>query len=169
MLGVVRLLGLGREKLTSAKAVGLGSWVSVRLFASLPIVSPRCLPFGKAFSIPFSYKEFGREDERVLGFYREPRRWMNTLNMSMNIMNTLNIGMNLLNMSESSDRESHEPPAFGGEDTESEEPSQYVCSEDESSQTEGVVEGMIESRIVVHEGVRGEPSVDSGSAAYKEM
>ncbi|CAL8152804.1 unnamed protein product [Prunus armeniaca] len=71
MSGVVRLLGLGREKLTSAKAVGLGSWVS---------------------------------------------------------------------MSESSDRESHEPPAFGGEDTESEEPSQYVCSEDESSQTEGVVE-----------------------------
>ncbi|CAL8992716.1 unnamed protein product [Prunus brigantina] len=94
---------------------------------------------------------------------------MNTLNMSMNMMNTLNLGMNLLNMFESSDKESHDPPAFGGEDTESEEPSQYVCSEDESSQTEGVVEGMIESRMVVHEGERGEPSIDSQEVEYREM
>ncbi|CAL8148624.1 unnamed protein product [Prunus armeniaca] len=63
-------------------------------------------------------------------------------------------------MSESSDRESHDPLAFGSEDTESEEPNEYVCSEDESSQTEGVVECIIE---------RGEPSVDSGSEAYREM
>ncbi|CAL2229627.1 unnamed protein product [Prunus armeniaca] len=40
------------------------------------------------------------------------------------------------------------------EDTESEEPSKYVCSEYESSQTEGLVEGLIESRMVVHEGER---------------
>ncbi|CAL2252506.1 unnamed protein product [Prunus armeniaca] len=65
-----------------------------------------------------------------------------------------------LSMSESSDRESHDPLAFGREDTESEEPNEYVCSEDESSQTEGVVECIIE---------RGEPSVDSGSEAYREM
>ncbi|CAL2256831.1 unnamed protein product [Prunus armeniaca] len=67
-------------------------------------------------------------------------------------------------MSESSDRESHDPTAFGGEDTESEEPNQYVCSEAECSQTEGVVEGMIESRMVVHDGERGERSVDSREA-----
>ncbi|CAL8175819.1 unnamed protein product [Prunus armeniaca] len=48
---------------------------------------------------------------------------MNTLNMSMHLMNTLNIDTNLLNMSESSDRESHDPPVFGGEDTESAKPS----------------------------------------------
>ncbi|VVA30048.1 PREDICTED: cytosolic purine 5'-nucleotidase, partial [Prunus dulcis] len=72
-------------------------------------------------------------------------------------------------MSESSDRESPDPPAFGGDDTESEEPSQYVCSEEESSETEGMVEGIIESRMIGHGGERGEPSVDSGSAAYREM
>ncbi|BBH05100.1 hypothetical protein Prudu_016392 [Prunus dulcis] len=72
-------------------------------------------------------------------------------------------------MSESSDRESPDPPAFGGDDTESEEPSQYVCSEEESSETEGIVEGIIESRMIGHGGERGEPSVDSGSAAYREM
>ncbi|CAL2277107.1 unnamed protein product [Prunus armeniaca] len=53
-------------------------------------------------------------------------------------MNTLNIGMNLLNMSESSDKESPDPLAFGGDDTESEEASEYVCYEDESSQTESL-------------------------------
>ncbi|CAL2255805.1 unnamed protein product [Prunus armeniaca] len=94
---------------------------------------------------------------------------MNTLDMIMNLINTLIFDMNMLNMSESSDSKSHDPPAFGGEDTESEEPSQYVCSEDESSQTKGVVEGMIESRMVVHEGERGEPSVDSWEAEYREM
>lgn len=72
-------------------------------------------------------------------------------------------------MFESSGRESHDPPAFRGEDTESEEPSLYVCSEGESSQTEGVVEGVIEGRMVVHEGERGEPSVDSREAEYREM
>ncbi|KAL6269603.1 hypothetical protein ACE6H2_026514 [Prunus campanulata] len=76
-------------------------------------------------------------------------------------------------MSESSDRESHDPPTFGGKDTKSEssqlEPSLYVCSKRESSQTEGVVEGVIESRMVVHEGDRGEPSVGSGSTTYREM
>ncbi|CAL8164141.1 unnamed protein product [Prunus armeniaca] len=87
---------------------------------------------------------------------------MNTLNMSMNMMNTLNIGMNLLNKKSC-------PPAFGGEDTESEEASQYMCSESEGSEIEGVAEGVIESRMVVHEGEGGDPSVDSGSAAYKEM
>ncbi|CAL2270985.1 unnamed protein product [Prunus armeniaca] len=71
--------------------------------------------------------------------------------------------------SESSSRESHDPPAFGGKDTKSEEPSQYVCSEGESSETKVMVEGVIESRMVVYEGERGEPSVDSGSAAYREM
>ncbi|CAL2246902.1 unnamed protein product [Prunus armeniaca] len=45
-------------------------------------------------------------------------------------------------------RESRDPPAFGGEDTESEEPSQYVCSEDESSQTEGVVEEVVTDRVL---------------------
>ncbi|CAL8168090.1 unnamed protein product [Prunus armeniaca] len=75
----------------------------------------------------------------------------------------------LIMTSESSSRESHDPPAFGGEDTKSEEPSQYVCSEGESSETKVVVEGVIESRMVVYEGERGEPSVDSGSAAYREM
>ncbi|CAL2266420.1 unnamed protein product [Prunus armeniaca] len=70
---------------------------------------------------------------------------MNTLSMSMNMMNTLNIGMNLLNMSESSNRESHDPLAFGGEDTKSEEPSQYCMR------------------------VRGEPSIDSREVEYREM
>ncbi|CAL2247509.1 unnamed protein product [Prunus armeniaca] len=86
---------------------------------------------------------------------------MNTLNMDMNLMNTLNIDMNLLNMSESSGRESYDPPAFGGENTEGEEPSLYVCSEGESSQTEGVVKGVIESRMVGLEGERRELLVDS--------
>ena len=71
-------------------------------------------------------------------------------------------------MSESSDRESN-PPAFGGDDIESEEPSQYICSEEESSETEGMVEGTIESRMIGPRGERGEPSEDSGSAAYREM
>ncbi|CAL8174620.1 unnamed protein product [Prunus armeniaca] len=43
-------------------------------------------------------------------------------------------------MFESSDKESPDPLAFGGDDTESEEASEYVCYEDESSQTEGLVE-----------------------------
>lgn len=51
-------------------------------------------------------------------------------------------------MSESSGRESHNPPAFSGKDTESEEPSLYVCFEGESSQSEYVVECVIESRMV---------------------
>lgn len=76
-------------------------------------------------------------------------------------------------MSESSDRESHDPFALGGEDTESEssqsEPSLYVCSERESSQTEGVVDGAIESRMVVYEGDRVEPSVSSGLSSYNRM
>ena len=70
-------------------------------------------------------------------------------------------------MSESSDRESPDPSAFGEDDTESEEPSQYVCSKDESLETEGMVEGIIESRMIRHGGERGEPSIDSESAAYK--
>ncbi|BBN70398.1 hypothetical protein Prudu_1468S000100, partial [Prunus dulcis] len=91
----------------------------------------------------------------------------NMMNMSMNMMNTLNMyehveflpGMKICQisavvMSESSDRESLDPPAFGGDDTESEEPSQYICSEEESSDTEGLVEGTIESRMIVP-GVRG--------------
>ena len=72
-------------------------------------------------------------------------------------------------MSERSDRESLDPPAFGGDDTESEEPSQYVCSEEESSDTEGLVEGTIESRMVLSGVERVEPSEDSGAAAYREM
>ncbi|CAL8168861.1 unnamed protein product [Prunus armeniaca] len=39
-------------------------------------------------------------------------------------------------MSESSYRESHDPLAFGGEDTESEEPSEYVCYEVDSQEAE---------------------------------
>ena len=72
-------------------------------------------------------------------------------------------------MSESSDRESLDPPAFGGDDTESEEPSQYVCSEEESSDTEGLVEGTIESRMILSGVERVEPSEDSGAVAYREM
>ncbi|BBH00055.1 hypothetical protein Prudu_009956 [Prunus dulcis] len=72
-------------------------------------------------------------------------------------------------MSESSDRESPDPPAFGGDDTESEEHSQYICSKEESSETKGLVEGTIESRMIGPGGERGEPSGDSGSAAYREM
>ncbi|BBG93111.1 hypothetical protein Prudu_001023 [Prunus dulcis] len=72
-------------------------------------------------------------------------------------------------MSESSDRESLDPPAFGGDDTESDEPSQYICSEEEDSETEGLVEGTIESRMIGPGGERGQPSEDSGSAAYREM
>ena len=72
-------------------------------------------------------------------------------------------------MSESSDRESLDPPAFGGDDIESEEPSQYVCSEEESSDTEGLVEGTIESRMILSGVERVEPSEDSGAAAYREM
>ncbi|CAL2230997.1 unnamed protein product [Prunus armeniaca] len=53
--------------------------------------------------------------------------------------------------------------------SESEEASEYVCSEDESSQTEGFVEGLIEARMVVHEGEMAGPSVESGSEAYREM
>ncbi|CAL8174972.1 unnamed protein product [Prunus armeniaca] len=39
-------------------------------------------------------------------------------------------------MSESSGGESQDPPAFGGEDTESDEPSLYVCSKGESFQSD---------------------------------
>ncbi|CAL2239905.1 unnamed protein product [Prunus armeniaca] len=106
----------------------------------------------------------GQGDFRRLSVNR-----MNTLNMSMNLVNTLNIEENLLHMSESSNKESHDPPAFGRDDTESEEPSEYVCSEGESSQTEGLVEGIIESRLVVHDGEIGEPLVDSRKAEYREM
>ncbi|CAL9004636.1 unnamed protein product, partial [Prunus brigantina] len=53
--------------------------------------------------------------------------------------------------------------------TESEEASEYICSEDGSSQTEGLVEGLVEARMVVHEGVRSDPPIDSGSDAYGEM
>ncbi|CAL2247848.1 unnamed protein product [Prunus armeniaca] len=53
--------------------------------------------------------------------------------------------------------------------SESEEASEYVCSEDESSQTEGLVEGLIEARMVVHEGEMAGPSVESRSEAYREM
>ncbi|KAI5332292.1 hypothetical protein L3X38_022421 [Prunus dulcis] len=55
-------------------------------------------------------------------------------------------------MSESSDRENHDPLAFVRDDTKSEEPIPYVCSKDESAQSEHLVEGIIESRIVVHKG-----------------
>ncbi|CAL8117016.1 unnamed protein product [Prunus armeniaca] len=108
---------------------------------------------------------FGREGERVLGFLVYPRIRMNTLNMSMNMLNILNLEMNLLNMSESSDKEGPDSLAIGGDDTESEENSEYVCSEDESSQIEGLVEGLIEARMVVHEGEMVGPSVESGSEA----
>ncbi|CAL2271651.1 unnamed protein product [Prunus armeniaca] len=53
--------------------------------------------------------------------------------------------------------------------SESEEASEYVCSKDESSQTEGFVEGLIEAKMVVHEGEMAGPSVESGSEAYREM
>ncbi|CAL8176283.1 unnamed protein product [Prunus armeniaca] len=53
--------------------------------------------------------------------------------------------------------------------SESEEASEYVCSEDESSQTDGFVEGLIEARMGVHEGEMAGPSVESGSEAYREM
>ncbi|CAL8174806.1 unnamed protein product [Prunus armeniaca] len=53
--------------------------------------------------------------------------------------------------------------------SESEEASEYVCSEDEGSQTEGLVEGLIEARMVVHEGEMDGPSVESGSEVYREM
>ncbi|CAL2247011.1 unnamed protein product [Prunus armeniaca] len=94
---------------------------------------------------------------------------MNTLNMGMNMMNTPNLETNLLNMSDSSDKEGPDPLAFGGDDIESEEASEYVCSEDESSQTKGLVEGLIEARMVVHEGEMAGPSVESGLEAYREM
>ncbi|CAL8997921.1 unnamed protein product [Prunus brigantina] len=63
----------------------------------------------------------------------------------------------------------HDPFALGGDNTESEEAREYVCSEDESSQTEGLVEGLVEARMVVHEGVKSDPSVDSESEVYREM
>ncbi|CAB4298879.1 unnamed protein product [Prunus armeniaca] len=132
----VRPLGFGRVEIRQLSGAGLLDFGQelrqvdrVLLGKTLrgpPVASPRCLPFNKAFSIPFS-------------------------------------------MSKSSGRESHDLLAFGEEDTESEEASLYVCSEDESSETEGVVEGVIESRMIVHEGEGGEPLVDFGSAAYKKM
>ncbi|CAL8162161.1 unnamed protein product [Prunus armeniaca] len=64
-------------------------------------------------------------------------------------------------------QESPDPPALGGDDIESEKPSEYVCSEGESSQTEGLVEDIIESRMVVHDGEIGEPSIDSLKAEYR--
>ncbi|CAL8136887.1 unnamed protein product [Prunus armeniaca] len=53
--------------------------------------------------------------------------------------------------------------------SESEEASEYVCSEDESSQTDGFLERLIEARMGVHEGEMAGPSVESGSLAYREM
>ncbi|CAL8162449.1 unnamed protein product [Prunus armeniaca] len=53
--------------------------------------------------------------------------------------------------------------------SESEEASEYVCSEDESSQTDSFVEGLIEARMGVHEGEMAGPSVESGSEAYRKM
>ncbi|CAL2229946.1 unnamed protein product [Prunus armeniaca] len=53
--------------------------------------------------------------------------------------------------------------------SESEEASEYVCSEDENSQTDGFVEGLIEARMGVHEGEMARPSVESGSEAYRKM
>ncbi|CAL2237114.1 unnamed protein product [Prunus armeniaca] len=53
--------------------------------------------------------------------------------------------------------------------SEIEEVSEYVCSEEESSQTKGLVEGLIEARMVVHEGEMAGPSVEFGSEAYREM
>ncbi|CAL2276070.1 unnamed protein product [Prunus armeniaca] len=53
--------------------------------------------------------------------------------------------------------------------SESEEASEYVCSEEESSQTDSFVEGLIEARMGVHEGEMAGPSVESGSEAYRKM
>ncbi|CAL2248233.1 unnamed protein product [Prunus armeniaca] len=53
--------------------------------------------------------------------------------------------------------------------SESEEASEYVCSEEESSQTDSFVEGLIEARMGVHEGEMAGPSVKSGSEAYRKM
>ncbi|CAL2270651.1 unnamed protein product [Prunus armeniaca] len=69
----------------------------------------------------------------------------------LSMMNTLSTSMNMLNMSES------------------EEASEYVCSEEESSQTDSFVEGLIEARMGVHEGEMAGPSVESGSEAYRKM
>ncbi|CAL2246370.1 unnamed protein product [Prunus armeniaca] len=53
------------------------------------------------------------------------------------------------------------PSAFGTDDTESE----YVCSEYESSQTKGLVEGLVEARMAVHESERTMPrSPEVGSS-----
>ncbi|CAL2259277.1 unnamed protein product [Prunus armeniaca] len=73
------------------------------------------------------------------------------MNMLKSMMNTLSMSMNMLNMSES------------------EEASEYVCSEEESSQTDSFVEGLIEARMGVHEGEMAGPSVESGSEAYRKM
>ncbi|CAL8133940.1 unnamed protein product [Prunus armeniaca] len=45
----------------------------------------------------------------------------------------------------------------------------WWCKQDESSQTEGLVEGLVEARMVVHESGRSEPPVNSRSEAYNEM
>lgn len=51
-------------------------------------------------------------------------------------------------MSESFGKESQDSPAFGGEETESDECSLPIGSEDESTESEHVVEGVIESMMV---------------------
>ncbi|CAL2277524.1 unnamed protein product [Prunus armeniaca] len=146
-------LKLDRELASAAgtEAQGVGPTVN----------RPRCGLLVEASHLEILEKDFQKVRRRKRDFRRIPcggavtkvisgdsfvvmQTRMNTLNMSMNMMDTLNIGMNLLNvcihikkhMYESSDKESPNPPAFGGDDTESEEASEYVCSEDESAQTE---------------------------------
>lgn len=57
-------------------------------------------------------------------------------------------------MFESFGKESQDPLAFGGKETESDERSLFIGSEDESTELEHVVEGVIESRMVGCEGER---------------
>ncbi|CAL2276870.1 unnamed protein product [Prunus armeniaca] len=98
---------------------------------------------------------FGREGERVLGFSESEKEKKISGEILVVVL-----------------RQRRFPANFRGvanKMSESEEASEYVCSKDESSQTEDLVKGLIEARMVVHKGEMAEPSVESGSEAYREM